>query len=89
MFESFDARVCVGAVRQMVATDRLGLVVPVHDDTALVAALRSALMSSWDHEAIAVRGRARSWNQVADDVIVEMRAVVERAHVGRADTGRL
>ena len=79
----------VGAVRQMVATDRLGLVVPVHDDTALVAALRSALMSSWDHEAIAVRGRARSWNQVADDVIVEMRAVVERAHVGRADTGRL
>jgi len=54
-----------------------------------VAALRSALMSSWDHEAIAVRGRARSWNQVADDVIVEMRAVVERAHVGRADTGRL
>jgi glycosyltransferase involved in cell wall biosynthesis len=74
----------VGAVRQMVASDRLGRVVPVHDDTALVEALQSALMSSWDHDAIAACGRARSWSQVADDVVVEMRAVVERAQVGHA-----
>jgi teichuronic acid biosynthesis glycosyltransferase TuaC len=66
----------VGAVRQMIVSDRLGTVVPVHDGEALTEALRMALIGSWDHEAISARGRSRSWSRVADDVLTEMRAVM-------------
>jgi glycosyltransferase involved in cell wall biosynthesis len=79
----------VGAVRQMVACDRHGLVVPVDDERALVEALRSTLISSWDHEAIAAHGGARSWQQVADEVIAEMHAAGVRAGVRRAAMERL
>jgi len=79
----------VGAARQMIASDRHGLLVPVHDDGALVEALRSALTSSWDHEAIAAHGGARSWLQVADEVMAEMGAAGMRARVGHATMGRL
>ena len=74
----------VGAVRQMVVSERYGSVVPVHDGSALVEALHAALVRDWDHDAIAAHGRSRSWSQVADDVLREMQAVVaERAAGGR------
>jgi teichuronic acid biosynthesis glycosyltransferase TuaC len=70
----------VGAVRQMIVSDRLGAIVPVNDVEALTEALRMALKMAltgrWDHEAISAHGRARSWSQVADDVVREMRAVM-------------
>jgi teichuronic acid biosynthesis glycosyltransferase TuaC len=69
----------VGAVRQMIVSDRLGAVVPVHDGEALTEALRMALTRSWDHETISAHGRSRSWSQVADDVLEEMRAVMGRS----------
>lgn len=74
----------VGAVRQMIVSDRLGAIVPLQDGEAsidgLTEALRMALTRSWDHEEIAAHGRSRSWSQVADDVLEEMRAVMaERA----------
>lgn len=76
----------VGAVRQMIVSDRLGAIVPApgHDAEASIAAmteaLQMALTRSWDHEEISAHGRSRSWNQVADDVLEEMRAVMaERA----------
>lgn len=75
----------VGAVRQMVASERYGFVVPVHDCDALVDALHAALIGQWDHEAISARGRTRSWQQVADDVLEQMRqAVAERSRIGEA-----
>ena len=67
----------VGAVRQMITSDRYGMVVPVNDVDALTAALRGALAAGWDHSAIAAAGQARSWNQVADAVLAEIRAVLE------------
>jgi glycosyltransferase involved in cell wall biosynthesis len=74
----------VGAVRQMVVSERYGSVVPVDDGPALVEALHAALVREWDHDAIAAHGRSRSWSQVADDVLREMQAVVaERAAGGR------
>jgi lipopolysaccharide exporter len=66
----------VGAVRQMVFSDQFGYVVPVHDAEALAEALRAAVTGRWDHEAISARGRSRSWDQVAADVLEEMRAVL-------------
>lgn len=66
----------VGAVRQMIPTDRYGLVVPVEDPTALEDALRSALERPWDRSEISSRGRARSWSTVAEEVIHEIRQVV-------------
>ena len=66
----------VGAVRQMIDSDRYGSVVPVHDGQALAAALRAALTAPWDREVISARGRSRSWNQVAEDVLEQMHAVV-------------
>ena len=70
----------VGAVRQMVVSDRYGSVVPVHDGEALTAALHSALTGQWDHEAISAWGRSRSWSQVAEEVLAQIREVMaERA----------
>jgi PST family polysaccharide transporter len=66
----------VGAVPQMIVSDRLGYVVPVHDGDALAAALLAALSRQWDHEAISAQGRSRSWSQVAEDVLAQMQAVM-------------
>jgi glycosyltransferase involved in cell wall biosynthesis len=75
----------VGAVRQMVASERYGAVVPVHDGEALTEALHRALTSEWDHEAISVWGRSRSWEQVADGVLDEMRQVMVEGRPNRRD----
>lgn len=66
----------VGAVRQMIASTDDGFVVPVHDHDALASALFAALTRRWDRAAISTRGRSRSWAQVADDVLEQMRAAV-------------
>jgi glycosyltransferase involved in cell wall biosynthesis len=66
----------VGAVRQMVMSDRYGYVVPVEDVEALANALLSALSRRWDHEAISALGRSRSWDRVAEEVLDEIRAVM-------------
>jgi teichuronic acid biosynthesis glycosyltransferase TuaC len=75
----------VGAVRQMIDSARFGFVVPVHDPEALAEALRAALTIGWDGDAISARGHSRSWNQVAEDVLEQMRAVLgERSGNGRS-----
>ncbi len=75
----------VGAVRQMIVSDRYGFVVPIHDGEALAEALRAALSGQWDHEAISARGRSRSWSQVAEDVLEQMRAVMAERSRKHAD----
>ena len=47
-------------------------------------ALHAALTGRWDHQSISFRGRSRSWSQVADDVLGEMRAVIGRSARDRA-----
>jgi teichuronic acid biosynthesis glycosyltransferase TuaC len=75
----------VGAVRQMIPSQRYGSVVPVHDGEALAEALRLAFTRPWDREAISAWGRMRSWSQVAEDVLDEMRAVMaERRAIARS-----
>ena len=76
----------VGAIRQMVVGDRNGYVVPVQDGEALVERLREALTRRWDHDAISARGRARSWAQVADEVLEQMQAVIGERPRPRVET---
>jgi glycosyltransferase involved in cell wall biosynthesis len=77
----------VGAVRQMIPSARYGSIVPVEDAGALTDALRLAIMGEWDRSAISIWGRSRSWDDVATDVLEQLRAVMgERQHVARADT---
>jgi glycosyltransferase involved in cell wall biosynthesis len=66
----------VGAVPEMLPGDRYGLVVPVNDEAALEKAVETALGRDWNREAISAWGRARSWQQVAGEVLHEMQAVV-------------
>src|SRR4029078_8503915 len=66
----------VGAVRQMVVSDRYGSVVPVDDDAALTEALRVAGTREWGHDAISAWGRSRSWDRVPEEVLGELRAVM-------------
>ena len=73
----------VGAVPQMIPSNRYGIVVPVDDGVALLNALRAALAANWDHQAIAQWGQVRSWSQVADEVLYEAReALAEVRHRG-------
>jgi len=64
----------VGSVRDMVPSDRYGLIVPVGVQDRLNEALASALTRSWDRDAIAAWGQSRSWEQVADEVVEVLQA---------------
>ena len=62
----------VGAVPDMIASDRYGFVVPSDNPAALQDALEKALRQSWDRNCIAAWGQARSWDQVAREVLQEL-----------------
>jgi acetolactate synthase-1/2/3 large subunit len=51
---------------------------------ALEKALETALGRDWNREAISAWGRARSWQQVADEVLHEMQAVVAEERLRKA-----
>ena len=57
-----------GGVRELVAGDEYGVVVPVDDAAALADGLRRALGRDWDRAAIAELGGRRSWAAVACEV---------------------
>jgi glycosyltransferase involved in cell wall biosynthesis len=67
----------VGGVPEMIPSENFGLVVPPNDPAALHAALKQALSRQWDRGAIAAWGQARSWRQVAAEVLREMEQVCE------------
>ena len=53
---------------------------PVNDQSALEYALQEALRRDWDRQTISAWGRARSWEQVAAEVFVEMQAIVKEGN---------
>jgi hypothetical protein len=61
----------------MIPGEKYGYVVPPHDQDALNQALGNALSRTWDRGRIAAYGQERSWDQVAREVLNEMRAVVQ------------
>lgn len=62
----------VGGVPEMIPSEQYGIVVPPGDQDALTAALEKALTRTWDREASAALGQARSWQQVATEVVRQM-----------------
>lgn len=73
----------VGAIPQMIPRAEYGIVVPPENVTELDAALEQALGTAWDRDAIAAWGGARSWEQVAREVLAEMEAVRKERRAGQ------
>jgi teichuronic acid biosynthesis glycosyltransferase TuaC len=65
----------VGAVPEMIVGENFGLIVPPNDVAALAAAVRRAITTEWDRPAISAFARARSWEQVAAEVVERLRGV--------------
>lgn len=65
----------VGGIPEMIPSEQYGIVVPVDEQAALTSALSQALSRTWDRKLIASWGQARSWDQVASEVL----RVVEHA----------
>jgi len=72
----------VGAVRQMICSPQYGSIVPIDDPAALLLALRTAVSRAWDHDAISAWGRSRTWDDVASEVLEQVRAVIEERQPG-------
>lgn len=73
----------VGGNREQVTSDRLGLVVPFGQPTALADALIWALKRTWDRGAIAETGGRRSWDQAAAETVDYFEQILS----GRSETG--
>jgi glycosyltransferase involved in cell wall biosynthesis len=70
----------VGAVPEMLAAGKYGIVFDVKDQSSLERSLDTALRTQWDRRAIAAWGQARNWCQVASEVLQEMCAIVGPEH---------
>ncbi|MEO8367700.1 MAG: glycosyltransferase [Candidatus Solibacter sp.] len=66
----------VGAIPQMLPNPSYGVIVPVNDQAALAGGLQNALHRRWDREEISAWGHARSWRQVAVEVLEEMQEML-------------
>jgi teichuronic acid biosynthesis glycosyltransferase TuaC len=61
----------VGAVPDMIPSEKYGFIVPPGSE-GLPVALRRALETNWNRAEIAAWGQKRSWQQVASEVVREM-----------------
>jgi teichuronic acid biosynthesis glycosyltransferase TuaC len=68
----------VGAVPELIPNSRYGVTVSPGDDAALQRALEFALSRTWDRKAIADWGASRTWDNVADEVFMQMQATLRR-----------
>lgn len=68
----------VGAVPEMIPSDRYGLVLPAEEVARIHVPLEQALTRSWDRSAISAWGHARAWPQVASEVLARMHAAAGR-----------
>lgn len=75
----------VGSVRRLIPHGAHGRVVPVDSPNALQSALADALTHPFNHTLIAAWGGSRSWEDVANEVMAEMRqAIAEKAGKAKA-----
>jgi glycosyltransferase involved in cell wall biosynthesis len=66
----------VGAAPDLVTGPEYGILTPPGDVPALAGALKHALETDWDRGAIARWGARRSWQDVAGEVLKEIRHIV-------------
>jgi len=60
-----------------------GFLVPVNDELSLAAALKRALQKPWDRRMLAAKAQARSWRQVALEVVEEFRQALAEPSRGQ------
>lgn len=68
----------VGAVPDLLADERCGILFAPGSPEAFAAALAAALDRRWDRDLIAQQGGRRSWANVADEVLAVFRRVLAR-----------
>jgi teichuronic acid biosynthesis glycosyltransferase TuaC len=66
----------VGAIPEMIPSDKYGFIVPVKDHSSLVKCLKQALGIEWDRNQIAKWGMARTWDHVASEVVAVFESVI-------------
>ena len=66
----------VGGTPDMIPSPLYGSIVPAADQPALESALEEALRTTWDREAIRRWAHARSWEQVAGEVLQQFESVM-------------
>jgi len=69
----------VGAVPDLISSPEHGFVVPPGDQPALERALARAVLKQWDRGLISQRAQARTWDQVAREVVNLMQQVAEES----------
>jgi teichuronic acid biosynthesis glycosyltransferase TuaC len=70
----------VGAVPELIPSDRYGLIVAPNDPAALAEGFAEALRKNWDREAVCAWAQSRSWEQVAAEVLEQMQEIVDETH---------
>ncbi len=78
----------VGALPEMIPGDDYGFLVPVNDELSLAAALKRALQKPWDRRMLAAKAQARSWRQVALEVVEEFRQALAEPSRGQGPRER-
>lgn len=63
----------VGGVPELITSENLGLTVEPDDPASLADAIGSALSREWDENAIRRAGNARTWDDVAEELVTELR----------------
>ena len=66
----------VGGVPEIMTSNGYGILVEPGDVAGLAQAIRMALNQEWDTEQILQRGRARSWDHVAEELLAEIESTV-------------
>jgi glycosyltransferase involved in cell wall biosynthesis len=66
----------VGGITDMMPSETYGFIVPPRQTDALSDAMGRALQKTWDHAAIAQWAGARSWKNVAAEVLAEFQAAL-------------
>lgn len=74
----------VGAIPEMIPSERYGYIVPPGDVPAMALSLKRALDAGWDHAAISAWSGSRCWAQVAGEVLDVMRQVIKQSEVIRS-----
>src|SRR5207244_3701 len=70
----------VGAIPELIPSSRYGITVPPNDVAALARALAQSFQIKWDHAAISAWAQSRSWEEVATEVLEQMRQVIAEAN---------
>lgn len=74
----------VGAVPEMIPSQRYGIIVPPGDPERLYQGIKRALETTWDRDAIAAWAQQRSWEQVALEAAREIEAVLAESRGGNS-----